>query len=67
MSATYSIKEDNAGLWRICRDDQDLASQLRLEQAIKQANRLSRDERSATGEDVVVEMLGPDFAITLAQ
>jgi hypothetical protein len=67
MSEIFSIKEDSAGLWRICRGHQDLASRLRLEQAIKQANRLSRAELSAAGEDAVVEMRVHDFAITLTQ
>ncbi|OOG60062.1 hypothetical protein [Rhodanobacter sp. C03] len=67
MSATFAIKEDSAGLWRICRGQLDFASRLRLEQAIKQANQLSRDEQCATGENAVVEMHGPDFAITLTR
>jgi len=65
MSAIFSIKEDSAGLWRISRDHHDLACRLRLEQAIKQANRLSHNERSATGQETIVEVHGPDFAITL--
>ena len=67
MSGTFSIKEDSAGLWRICRGHHDIASRLRLEQAIKQANQLSRDEQLATGEDAVVEMYVQDSAITLTQ
>jgi hypothetical protein len=67
MSVVYSIMEDSAGLWRICCGHHDLASRLRLEQAIKQANLLSRDERSATGKEVVVEMHIHDVAISLTQ
>jgi len=67
MSGTFSIKEDSAGLWRVCRGQNDIASRLRLEQAIKQANQLSRDEQLATGEEAVVEMFVQDSAITLTQ
>jgi hypothetical protein len=57
MSGTISVKEDSAGLRCICRGHHDIASRLRLEQAIKQANQLSGDEQLATGEDAIVECM----------
>ena len=60
MSGTFSIKEDSAGLWRICRGHHDIASRLRLEQAIKQANQLSRDEQLATALSILRCARGED-------
>jgi hypothetical protein len=56
MSVLYTVKEDSATLWCICRDQTYLATRLGMNEAIRQAGQLARDHHRRTGLSVSVEL-----------
>lgn len=56
MSVLYTVKEDSATLWCICRDQTYLATRLGMNEAIRQAGQLARDHHRRTGLTVAVEI-----------
>lgn len=56
MSVLYTIKEDSATLWCICRDQTYLATRLGMNEAIRQAGQLAREHHRRSGLTVSVEI-----------
>lgn len=56
MSVLYTVKEDSATLWCICRDQTYLATRLGMNEAIRQAGQLARAHHRRTGLTVAVEI-----------
>lgn len=56
MSVLYTVKEDSATLWCICREQTYLATRLGMNEAIRQAGQLARDHHRRTGLTVSVEI-----------
>lgn len=57
MSVLYTVKEDSATLWCICRDHTTyLATRLGMNEAIRQAGQLARDHHRRSGLTVAVEI-----------
>jgi hypothetical protein len=67
MSVLYTVKEDSATLWCICRDQTYLATRLGMNEAIRQAGQLARDHHRRTGLTVSVEIESREGATLLSR
>ena len=60
MSILFAIKEDDAGMWCICRGQTCLMSRLTLARAITEARKLARDQHAQTGLTASVDLVSPE-------
>lgn len=67
MSVLYTVKEDSATLWCICRDQTYLATRLGMNEAIRQAGHLARDHHRRTGLAVSVEIASHEGTTRLSR
>ncbi|HEV2622920.1 MAG TPA: hypothetical protein VGU65_12620 [Frateuria sp.] len=66
MSVAFSIKEDSAGLWRVCLSA-TVTEGLTLERAIKEAGKLARQHHARTGVLCTVQLEVAGEVCALAQ
>lgn len=67
MSVLYTVKEDSATLWCICRGQTYLATRLGMNEAIRQAGRLAREHHRRSGLTVSVEIVSREGATLLSR
>lgn len=67
MSVIYTVKEDSATLWCICRDQTYLASRLGMNEAIRQAGQLAREHHRRSGVAVTVEIASREGTTLLSR
>ena len=67
MSVLYTVKEDSATLWCICREQTYLATRLGMNEAIRLAGQLARDHHRRTGLTVSVEIASREGTTLLSR
>lgn len=67
MQLLFSVREDPAGRWFVHAGSTNLRERLTLVQAITHARQLGRKHHKLTGDTVVVELVTPEMALSLAQ
>jgi hypothetical protein len=67
MSILFAIREDDAGMWCICRAQTCLTNRLTLAQAITDARKLARDHHERTGLTASVDMVSPEGTTRLGR
>ena len=60
MNILFAIREDDAGMWCICRAQTCLLNRLTLAQAITEARKLARDHHERTGLTASVDLVSPE-------
>ncbi|MEW9570528.1 hypothetical protein ABQJ54_02050 [Rhodanobacter sp. Si-c] len=60
MNILFAIREDDAGMWCICRAQTCLRNRLTLAQAITEARKLARDHHDRTGLTASVDLVSPE-------
>lgn len=66
MNILFAIREDDAGMWCICRAQTCLRNRLTLAQAITEARKLARDHYERTGLTASVDLVSPESATRLS-
>lgn len=60
MNILFAVREDDAGMWCICRAQTCLVNRLTLAQAITDARKLARDHHERTGLTASVDLVSPE-------
>lgn len=66
MAVNFTIREDDAGLWSVERDNCRLQHQLTLQQAVRESCELGRRHYTESGQATRVQIITADYTVTLA-